>query len=59
MGEYYLFQKAEVWYRIKIEADSPTHALRLNHIGKVDEAEWEMLLETVNNIGEIEVEEVK
>jgi len=56
MTEYYLFQKAEVWYRAKVEAENPAHALRLNHIGKVDT--WEILPDTTTNVGEIEVEPV-
>jgi hypothetical protein len=57
MPEFYLFQKAEVWYRAKVEARDETHALRLQNAGLVEG--WEMLLDTVSNNGEIEVEEVK
>jgi len=54
MPKYYLFQKAEVWYRAEVEAKDETHALRLNHAGEVEG--WEMLLDTVSNNGDVEVE---
>jgi hypothetical protein len=55
MGEYVVWQKAEVWYKTDVSADTPEQAIKLAEQDGKGTTGWEIDLDTSVMIDEFEV----